>query len=227
MKLSEQTIKILKNFSGINPSILLRAGSLMSTQSIVGDTVAEANIEEEFPIEFALYDLQEFLNTLKLFSSPVLDFRNADNNYLFICEEDDIDFKVRYTFAKKEQIIFPKRRPSLGNIDISFSLDYSSLQSIIKASNVMQLPYMIVNPSDKTNMISIEVSDVKDKSSNKFSLDIEGSSPKDVDFSIVFKMENLKMIPADYTVGIVGKQVASFESDVVDYYIGCDVHSRY
>lgn len=227
MKLSEPTLKILKNFAGINPSILIRHGSMMSTQSIAGNILAEANIEEEFPVEFALYDLIEFLNTLKLFSSPILDFTESENNFMYICEEDNIDFKVRYTFFKKERIVYPERRPVIENIDVSFNLDFVTLDSIMKASNVMQLPYLIILPNKKEDMITIEVTDIKNTSSNKFSIGIDGISPPKKKFRLVFKMDVFKLLPNNYNVSISGNKVASFESDVIDYYIGLDVNSKF
>lgn len=226
MNLSEQALKILKNFAGINPSILIRSGSLLSTQAIAGNILAEAQIEEEFPCEFALYDLQEFLNTLKLFSSPLLDFRNAEDNYLYICEEDNTDFRVQYTFANKDHIEYPKRKPQIGNIDVSFELDVATLDSITKAANVMQLPNMIILPGKK-DAVNIVVSDVKNSSANKFSISVKANIPSDVKFKLVFKMDTFKMIPSDYNVSISGKDVAVFESDVVDYYVALDVNSKF
>lgn len=230
MKLSEQTLKILKNFAGINPSILLRVGSLLATQSIAGNIVAEAEIEEEFPVQFALYDLVEFLNTLKLFNSPVLDFRDAEeNNHMSICEEDNLDFRVRYTFANKDHIVFPDRRPVLGDVNITFKLDTSTLDSIMKASNVMQLPNLMILPGNDEKSIKIEVSDAKDRSSNKFSIAVATESPVEKEkFKLIYRMEAFKMLPYDYDVSINGKDIVSaFESDTVDYHIGLDVNSRW
>ena len=225
MKISEQTLKILKNFATINPSILIRPGSILSTQTIAGTIVAEATIEEEFPREFALYDLVEFLNTLKLFSSPVLDF-GEHNNCLYICEEDNLDFAVRYTFANKDHLVFPERRPVISDIDISFELDSVNLDSIIKASNVMQLHYMTIVPG-KEGSVDIKVTDIKNPSSNKFYINLKGKVPENKDFKLIFKIETLKMIPGTYNVGISGNKIASFESNEVDYYVGLDLNSEF
>lgn len=229
MKLSEKTLKIFKNFGTINQSVLIRVGSLLSTKSVAGDILAEAQIEEEFPIEFALYDVVEFLNTLKLFSSPVLDFRDADDgNFMYICEEDDLGFKVRYTFAKKERIVYPKRRPSLGNVDISFELESASLESIIKASNVMQLPNIMFVPGNDGKSVKVEVFDIKNPSANKFSISVDAMIPEGKDFKIVFKMEDLKLLPNQYSISINGvNSISMFESDTIDYCIGLDNHSKF
>ena len=227
MKLSEQTIKILKNFAGINQSILIRPGSVLSTISNAGDMLAEANIEEEFPYEIPLYDIVEFLNTLKLFQSPMLDFSNVDNMFMYIYEEDDVNFKVRYTFAKKKTINFPEKRVVLESTDIIFKFDNKTRDSVVKAANVMQLPHMIIVPGKDDKTIIIEVTDVRNKSSNKFSINVDATIPEKCDFKTIIKMENFKIYPTEYHVCISGKANSSFESDVIDYYIGLDVNSSF
>ena len=227
MKLSEKTLKILRNYATLNQGILIRPGNLLATRSIAGDAVSEATIDEQFPCEFALYNLQVFLNTLKLFSSPILDFRNADEGYLYICEEDNLDFKVKYTFAKKDHIKYPKRRPVVKNNDIMFELDKDTIDSIIKASNVLQLPHIVIVPGSKEGMINIEVADIKNNSSNKFSVSINAEINSDKKFKLIFNMENFKLISNSYNVTISGKTIAAFESDDIDYYIGMDVHSKF
>lgn len=219
MKISEQTLKVLKNFASINSSILIRAGSVLSTISESEGILAEAGIEEEFPIEFALYDLVEFLNTLKLFSSPVLDFRSASDACMYICEEDNVDFRVRYIFGKKDRIKFPERRPLMDNIDVSFVLDTDTLESIRKASSVLQLPYVVVTPNS-ANGVNIEVTSIKNPSANNFSIGLDGDYDTGVDFKFIFEMDSFKMLSSTYNVHVSGKKVSYFESDAIDYYIG-------
>lgn len=226
MKLSESTLKVLKNFSGINQSINIRAGNLLSTQSVAKNIVAEANIEEEFPVGFCLYDLPEFLGTMKLFKSPVLDFSEAQNNYMYICEEDNLGFKVRYTFSKPELIVYPERRPEPKAPEITFNLDAKTLDSIMKASTVMQLTNMLILPSEEEGKVRLEVTTLLNKSSNKFSIDIEGNAPVDRKFRLIFNMDTFKMTPNAYSVGISGGKVSAFYSDFIDYFIGLDKDSR-
>ena len=57
MKLSKNTIEVLKNFATINTNILVREGSTLSTISTGKNIFARADIEESFPQEFAVYDL--------------------------------------------------------------------------------------------------------------------------------------------------------------------------
>ena len=74
MKLSDNTLNVLKNFAGINNSILVKEGNKLRTISVAKNILAEANITEEFPRDVAIYDLNQFLNGLGLHSDPDLDF---------------------------------------------------------------------------------------------------------------------------------------------------------
>ena len=74
MKLSDKTIKLLKNFSSINQSILFKEGSKLRTISVMKNILAEATVDEEFPKDFGIYDLVQFLNGLDLHETPELDF---------------------------------------------------------------------------------------------------------------------------------------------------------
>ena len=84
MKLSENTLTVLKNFAGINNSILVKQGNKLRTISVAKNILAEANITEEFPREFAIYDLNQFLNGLSLHQDPDLDF--TEESYINIRE---------------------------------------------------------------------------------------------------------------------------------------------
>ena len=64
MKLSDSTLTVLKNFAGINNSILVKQGSKLRTISVAKNILAEADISEDFPKDVAIYDLNQFLNGL-------------------------------------------------------------------------------------------------------------------------------------------------------------------
>ena len=74
MKLSEKTLTVLKNFAGINNSILVKEGNKLRTMSVAKNILGEAQIEEDFPRQFGVYDLNQFLNGLSLHQDPDLDF---------------------------------------------------------------------------------------------------------------------------------------------------------
>ena len=84
MKLTDSTLTVLKNFAGINNSILVKKGNKLRTISVAKNILAEADISEDFPKDVAIYDLNQFLNGLSLHQDPNLDF--SEDSYLTIRE---------------------------------------------------------------------------------------------------------------------------------------------
>ena len=136
MKLSDSTLTVLKNFAGINNSILVKQGSKLRTISVAKNILAEADISEDFPKDVAIYDLNQFLNGLSLHQDPNLDF-SADS-YLTIKEGKR---RVKYFFADPQVIIAPPEKEiSLPTEDVCFQLESVTLEKLLKAAAVYQLP---------------------------------------------------------------------------------------
>ena len=74
MKLSNNTLSLLKNFSSINQSILFKKGNTLRTISVMKNILAEATVTEDFGKDFGVYDLNQFLNGLGLHSRPDRDW---------------------------------------------------------------------------------------------------------------------------------------------------------
>ena len=107
MKLSETTVNLLKNFSSINQSILFKEGNKLRSISVMKNILAEATVEESFPKDFGIYDLNQFLNGLSLHASPELDFKN--NDFVMIREGK---MRSKYFFADPTVIVAPLRKQS-------------------------------------------------------------------------------------------------------------------
>ena len=76
MNLSEDTLHFLKNFASINPNIVVESGHTIKTIAESKTVLAAAQVEEEFPVDFGIYDLNEFLSVLSLVDNPNLKFEN-------------------------------------------------------------------------------------------------------------------------------------------------------
>ena len=64
MKITRATFDILKNFSTINGSILVKEGNSLATISTSKNILAQAEVSETFENEFGIYDLGEFLRVV-------------------------------------------------------------------------------------------------------------------------------------------------------------------
>ena len=118
MKLSEKTLNLLKNFSSINQSILFKKGSSLRTISVMKNILAEAKIDEDLPLDFGIYDLNQFLNGLGLHQSPLLDFEN--DGHVVIREGK---MRSKYFFADPSVIVTPPEKDiTLPTEDVCFEL---------------------------------------------------------------------------------------------------------
>ena len=202
MKLSEKTFNLLKNFSSINQSILFKKGNTLRTMSVMKNILAEANIEEEIPKDFAIYDLVQFLNNLSLCGNPELDFTNEAH----VSIRDGKQFETKYFFADPSVIVAPPDKSlTLPSEDVSFTLDNETLIRLLKASAINQLPDLSV--VGENGVVKLVVRDKKNDTSNKTGV-IVGETDKE--FSFNFKGENIKILPGTYDVVISEKLLSRF-----------------
>ncbi len=220
MKLSDNTLTILKNFAGINNSILVKQGNKLRTISVAKNILAEANITEEFPRDFAIYDLNQFLNGLSLHQDPDLDFK--EGSYLSIKEGKR---RVKYFFADPNVIISPPEKEiTLPSKDVCFQLDSTSLEKLVKAAAVYQLPDL--SAIGESGVIKLVVRDKKNDTSNEYAI-IVGET--DSEFTFNFKVENIKIIPGAYDVVVSSKLLSQFTNTKYNltYYIALEPDSSF
>ena len=220
MNLSDKTLTILKNFAGVNNSILVKKGNQLRTISVAKNILAEAEIEEDFPREFGIYDLNQFLNGLSLHQDPDLDF--SPDSYLSIREGKR---SVKYFYADPQVIIAPPEKEiTLPSEDVHFQLESTSLEKLLKAAAVYQLPDFSV--IGEAGVVKLVVRDKKNDTSNSFSV-IVGETEKEFVFN--FKVENIKIIPGAYDVVVSSKLLSKFTNDTYNlkYYIALEHDSTF
>ena len=220
MNLSDNTLGILKNFAGINNSILVKEGNQLRTISVMKNILAEAEIPEDFPRQFGIYDLNQFLNGLSLHQDPDLDF--SEQSYLTIIEGRR---KVKYFFANPQVIIAPPEKEiTLPTEDVCFQLESITLEKLLKAAAVYQLPDL--SAISENGQIKLIVHDKKNDTSNEFAI-VVGET--DRVFSFNFKIENIKIIPGQYDVVISSKLLSRFVNNDLNltYYIALEPDSTY
>ena len=162
MKISDNTIKILKNFSSINQSILFRTGSTIRTKSPLSTIAAQAVVDEMFPFEFGIYDLNQFLSVVSLFEDPDFDFQE---NHVTISSGES---SSNYYYTDKDMIVAPKDVTPEFQKSLGFNLTESDVKSLIQAASVMQLPNIVVESEADKQEIVITARDPKNPTSNNF-----------------------------------------------------------
>ena len=220
MNLSDKTLTILKNFAGINNSILVKQGAQLRTISVAKNILAEARIDEEFSRDFAIYDLNQFLNGLGLHQDPELDFK--EDSYLTIREGRR---RVKYFFADPAVIISPPEKAiTLPSEDIRFKLESTCLEKLLKAAAVYQLPDL--SAIGEAGVIKLVARDKKNDTSNEFAI-VVGETDKEFTFN--FKVENIKIIPGAYDVVVSQKLLSKFTNESLDlnYFIALEPDSTF
>lgn len=217
MKLNQRSIQVLKNFASINPSIQFSEGTNLKTISPNKTMMAKAKLQDVIPSTFAIYDLSRFLGVISLFEDPE-----------FVIEERMVNIAspgrtVSYTFADPSTIIIPPDREIvLEDPDVTFELKQENFAEIMKALGVMSFPDLVVVGDG--GKIFLRATDTKNPSSDKYDIEV---GTTDRTFTAVFKTENVKILPASYTVSLSSKGISHFVSDDVEYWISLEANSNF
>jgi len=219
MKLSENTFNILKNFSGINQSISVKEGNTLRTISVAENIFAVAKVEEKFPQNFSIYDLNEFLGGMSLMKGADIEF--GDNDYVRIKSNRS---SIKYFFADSSLIKqAPEKEIKLPDEDVSFVLTESDLNSLQRAAAVYQLPdFSVIGDGDEINIVA---RDKENDTSNTFSVNVGKTSDE---FVLNLKVENIKLLKGDYDVVMSKRLISRFihQSIPVIYWIALEPDSN-
>ena len=222
MKLSNDTVTVLKNFSTINQNLVINPGKNISTMSAMKNIVARAEVEEEFPQEVAIYDLNEFLSALSLFKSPNLEFQDT---YVNITEENNPKTSLKYFYSDPSVVTTPSKMITMPSNEVTFTLESATLSNITKAAAVIGSADLVLENSNGTP--SLTVKDKKNDTANSYSMGVDTKG--DGKFSFFFKVENLKLIDGKYTVEVSSKNISHMknESTPIEYWIALEPESNY
>ncbi len=213
--LSKPTIEVLKNFCSINKSLVINPGNRLSTLSINKNILAYADVEESFDSQMSIYDLGVFLGGLSLFDKPKIDTQ-ADN-YVTVSDTAGRS-KTRFFYADPDIITQPPEKEiNLPSEDVRFRLNASTLQQLQRAASVYQLPDLCLIGDGQT--MNLRVTDKKNDTSNSYSVEV---GENENEFCFCFKVENLKLLLADYNVTISKSNVALFQGDGIKYFIALE-----
>ena len=216
MRLSEQTVSLLKNFASINQNIQFKAGNRLQTISAQKNILVNAEIPESFPSNFAIYDLNKMLGVMNLFPDPELDIGDKTMK---------VGGKVNYMFADPSMIVTPPEKElQFPEAEVKFVMTNQDFTQTIKAAALLGLPHIcVVGDGSK---ITLGATDVNNTSSDDFVTEV-GTTDKT--FCMVFKIENLKLYAGDYDVELTSKGISKFShtSSNLQYFIATESDSTF
>lgn len=203
MKLSNETLSVLKNYASINSNLTVDSGNFLRTMSPSKAIYSETYISESFPCSFGIYDLNRFLSVLSLFKSPDLTFTD---DYVSIV--NDSGAEVKFHFSDRSVLFKMPKNFKEPEFSFSFDIDEKQLSELIRASSVLQISDF--NVKTESDGVYIKAVDSKIKNSNEYSIKV--SENTEHDFSIYLKIESLKLLQDSYTVSINKDMWTKFSS---------------
>ena len=225
MKLSNETISMLKNFASINSQIVLNPGNVIKTMSESKTILSAATIAEDIPSQIGIYDLHEFLGAMSMFEDPELTF---DETFKSVRISQDRQ-AIKYFFSEPSILTSPQKDVVMPSTEIAFTLTQETLASIRKAASALGINTVVVTGEADENTGKIVVTDVDDPTSNSFEIELDGLTREEDAFKLVFNIGNFKFINGDYDVAITKKLISHFKhtKDPVEYWVALEKNSSY
>jgi len=201
MKISSDTLALLKNFASINTNILVRQGNVLSTVSAGKNILSRATVSETFDREFAVYDLNNFLALLSLWENPEIDFEETG---MFLREG-----KSEFEYGYADPSVVTAAPDKTLEIDpfFDFTLSAADISMVQKAANVLSAPTMSIVSKD--GKVTLSVSDPSNPRANAYRKELTTTDVGDFDCRL--KVENLKVITDDYSVALGRKKAMHFK----------------
>jgi len=222
MELTENSLEVLRNFSTINQNILIKPGNEIRTISEARNVLTKAHVDVEFPSQFAIYDLNQFISVLSLVDKPNLEF---SENYVTINDGSGLS-SVKYFFSSPDTITTSEKDITMPEAEVKFTLDEKKLSKLRSASSALGIRTLII--TSKSGSINLAISDIDNATGNVYNVDVAGTCDSE-NFTFILNMENLKLFAGDYEVSISSKLISHFkhkEKDV-QYWIALEKSSNY
>ncbi len=221
VQLSPATIEVLKNFASINSGLMFREGKKQRTISPTKTVFAEAELEDQIPSSFGIYDLNNLL--------AVLTFDGAATPAVSY-EESNLTVKIRDTETTKFRccdekmlVVPPTKELEIGTPDIVFDLSEEMLSRILKAASILSSPHIVVEGDGTT--LRLTAVDTSNDSSNQYSVEVDKTTQV---CRMVFRTENWKMMPGAYQISISSKGIARFDNRArkLSYWLALEIGSK-
>ncbi len=216
MKLTAETVAILKNYASINQNIQLKQGKTLSTISPQKNILSSAEISEDIPQTFAIYDLNRLLAAMSAYDKmPELTFE----------EKRLLVGKTQYTYGDPSMLVLPpEKKLDFPEPEIKFTMPKDKYDMCLKMASILQVPELVVHGDG--SIIQLVATDTNNSSTDSHPEEV-GTTDKT--FQMVFKIENMKLLSGSYHVGISSKGIAHFahEHSKLEYWIATEQNSNY
>lgn len=233
MNLSSSTIDTLKNFAMINPNIVVKEGSTITTISEAKNILAKATIEEQVPVEHGIYDLNNFLNVVAMFDEPVLQY--GDDGKSTRIADAKFKHSVTYFFSDKSILTSPQKMIQMPDPEVSFLLSQDHMNRLRKAATTLGVEDIVIEsvgstPCDHSSGgVVVKVTDLKDNTANSYEMELKGVQSSVESFRAIFNINNFKFISGEYQVDLSSKLISHFTNTTrdVEYWVALEKSSSF
>lgn len=217
MKLSDETVSVLKNYSTINQNLMIKSGQALTTMSAMKNIVAKSTVAENFERDIAIYDLNEFLSILSTYDDVDIEFCES---FLILREGNK---NTSYPYSDPSVVTSVTKDITMPECEVKFSLSTDILSSIQKMSAITGAPDMVLEKGE------LKVTDKKNDNAVTHTECLFNDDKDDVDYKFWFKVENLKLLPGTYDVSVSSKRISHFKNTNVDieYFIALEPESYF
>lgn len=212
MRLSKETLNILKNFASINSNILIHPGNQIKTRAPSSNIYAIAKVQEDFDTTVSIWDLNKFLGIISMFNNPDLEFHDK---YVDISNGRST---VKYFYAEQSLLTVPTKDVKMPPVLFNFELEEKDLSEVLKAASILQVSDFKIVAGDGKIVLTVDDSNNNTMDSFALVIDEDYSGP---DYEGLIKVSEIKMLLGTYKVEITDTIISRFTNQSHDlvYYI--------
>jgi hypothetical protein len=201
MKISKDTINILKNFATISNNLRIYPNTNeLTTISPQQSIFAKASIPDQFPKEVCIYELNSLLDLISYMENQEIEF--GDKSLTIMNNGSTFE----YYYASPDVIMAP---PAGKSIDLDtfyqFTLNAADVALITKAAAISAAEQIIFKAENGKVVLHVG-NQARSLTQSK----VIGET--DLTFNAILSVDNFKIIPDTYTVTLSKKKFLHFKS---------------
>lgn len=225
MKISSETVSLLQSFSNINSNLLVKPGNKLATKNAVNSIQSRAIVQESFPTQFAIYDLNQLLSLISVSQGAEIEF--GEKSLVIKAENGG---EVEYFYADESLVQAPSEDPPELETLYSFTVTPSDISTIQKISSIVSAT--MLNVVSENGTVTLSLNDPKNPTAHSYKKILGDSS---LNFDVKMPVDTFKVVPEEYTVNIAnaigraGKVLVFFlscKNRDLTYLIAADATSR-
>jgi hypothetical protein len=209
MQLSDKTLAILKNFSNINQGLIIKEGNTLRTVAKSKSIICFAEVEEEFPVDCQIYDLQKFLGIFSVFDNP--DIKWNEKSATITSGKSGL----RYGYGESVTPEPPTTmKPYVSQA--SFDLKAEDLSQIMKMASILE-SCDIVQFTLTNDLCEVSLESTEGANRNRFNIEVDGEVEEDTIARL--NLEDMRILPLPYRVEATNTSVKLINDEYNIFYV--------